>query len=626
MVKLEQVALELLEYKVADIKAERSIRGGHSSAWDLFHFLYRDLTELSPDEKFRLEEAGRILKHYTGLSHHKRDALATFEDLVVESFSDILLTSSSPELIVDDTASFTDPAYAEEHQKLKQLAQAVWWQDIEGIIQQLAVRCRVERDRSTARLLYAILRNFERYQHSDTMSDLNLAQFKVVEPLIDQGNPLVSLNNIDSLTELVREVISIIMSIGQQEDYYADLDVPRQQALPYLRQIALAIAKDPYAGQYSLVAVKGPTVAQLRLALEELAREPMREDERSKQRLSLEQRLEQLQVKERQNREIFKQDVRRFCALMQSFFDRLEHYLPVSVGGKAKEPQLPMGVLFADDPVLRMSDVPAAATAVSLKLKGSLRFKLGGYDLAIVEEGGERALYVNDKDYLLRPRLKISVGDHRLFAFMEGDYLHLKLQDAARSLAVRVAEALAMMHVLSSSHSSELIEVLKLAGNTSLGDPQQLVLSAIERLRELSSRAPSRRLALEGLLRGAAQAQGIDLPENLIMSVVQRFYSAMTVSADDFSLLLEGADHSEAFIGELGDEPLSLTLAGQSLTIRRYRGRESDEESLVVLMPGRIIGSFDYLMLQTIPGGSLLCVRSRNELAILFFANIVVVS
>ena len=161
----------------------------------------------------------------------------------------------------------------------------------------------------------------------------------------------------------------------------------------------------------------------------------------------------------------------------------------------------------------------------------------------------------------------------------------------------------------------------KTAATISIGDSQTIIENAINRLRELSSNAPSRRQALEGLLQGAAKGNGISLPEHIMMGLTQRLITAMTVSPDDLTVVLEGTNHTEAFVHHLQNDPLSLTLGGQATTIRKYRPRSSNLESVVVMLPGRIVGSFVNSLLQPFPGGTLMCVRSNDQVAVLYFEN-----
>src|SRR5690606_460055 len=125
---------------------------------------------------------------------------------------------------------------------------------------------------------------------------------------------------------------------------------PRAMSLDYVKRAALAVARDPYAGKLGLLAAKGPNSEQLRLAIQELAKERLPEAERLRQRNALEQRLKAALAFERNQQQLFRQDVERFTGLVEALFERIGRHLPRSVGGQAGGPQLRGGVLFAVNP------------------------------------------------------------------------------------------------------------------------------------------------------------------------------------------------------------------------------------------------------------------------------------
>ncbi|MCA9835661.1 MAG: hypothetical protein KC422_02055 [Trueperaceae bacterium] len=655
MIRLEQVALELLEYKLKDISDNRDVRGGVASAWDLHHFLDKAQLTLSETEKARFSTAAQELRRLGTAPGKVKSALDTFEELVLDSFSDLgsgqntasahfeevhqeILEANfesfdnyaidafgvTPEAVSKSAVLSTEPEFEREQSSLQDLASIVWWHDMEEVIQQLAVRCRVEKDRSMARLLYAITRNIQQALNSPSFSE-DFAQgiVQVQIPITDFDDPLVSFSNLESLTQLVKDVIESIVHLGMKGTIYADLGIDRSYALDYTKRLAVAIAKDPYAGKLSAVPSKGPSSAQIRIAIQELAKEPLREDERKQQKLELEARLQLTLEQERRLKSMLEQDSKRFMQSAQAFFDRLEPFLPQRVGGQASDPSLPPGVLFALNPALVLTQIPKDAKAVTIRLnKEPVRLMLSSNEIGISQLEHGITLMINHYEYPLIDQLKIDMRQQKLYAFLKDDYIHLKLKDDSKSLAASLAEAMAVLFVLSSSQRDELLKVIKTAANVAVGEPQMIIENAIQRLRDLSDRAPSRRRALDGLLRGAARALATDIEENLMMGLVQRLITAMAVSSDDLTVVLEGTDSTQAFVHQLGNDPLSLTIGKQMTTIRKYKARsESATESLVVMLPGRIIGSFTRTLIQPFPGGTIICVRAADELAVLYFEN-----
>lgn len=680
MIKLEQIALELLEYKQAEIEAGHDAKAGSVNVWDLHHFLEQEFAMLTADEQLRLEAASSSLKRHAVAPSKPKTALDTFDALVLDSFagfeglsktsqatlgnetllldntndgsSETTVNKSFPagsldfDFNLDDLNDFkgaselsdfagfamndtplllTDnPDHKEEQQSLQSLASKVWWHNMEEIIQQLAIRCRVEKDRSMARLLYALTRNLERYIEKTDL-DLENLQPKVLIAITDYDDPLVSFGNLETLNVLVRDVVEIIMNLGIKGSLYEDAQLSKERTLEFVKRMANAIVQDPYIGKHSSIASKGPSSDQIRIAIQELAKEQMRDAQRNKQQLELEARLQATLMQEKRMENLFQQDVAKFSNAAQVFFERLEPYLPKRVGGAANDPSLSGGVLFAENPVLSLSKVPTEASSLNVRLTGPLRFIFAGNEIGLSPLDGSILVLVNNKEYMLSDTIKVPLDKQTLYGFCEKNYVHLMIQDESSSLAVRLAESLAILFILGSDYKESLLSTLKTAATLSMGDSQTLIANAIRRLRELSANAPSRRQALEGLIKGAAKANGINLPDNVFMSLVQRLITAMTVSPDELTVILESADHNEAFVHKLADDPISMNINGQATTIRKYRVKSSSE-SIVVMLPGRIIGSFVNSLLIPFPGGTLLCARSEDELAVLYFERIHIVN
>ena len=625
--KVGAVALELLEYKLKDLEAGREVRGGTGSAWELYTHLLQD-TSLESSEQKRISAAGDKLRRLSETPQKPKDVLETLESLIFEDFA----LEPSPKKTM--TPVFDEPPpvldmdleVLEEQSVLQRLAKRVWWSEMEVTVHELAVRCRAERERTTARLLFAVVRNLERYLKTpEGVADTALSQFKVVDAVPERDDPLISLNDLESLAALIRDLTETIMALGEGTGPFRNVSMPQGQALGFVKRLALAVARDPYAGKLVGTPQRGPSSESLRLAIQEVAKEPLREEQRQAQKQALEERLRVTTAYERQQRETFQQDVQRFTTAMHVFFDHLERYLPAKVGGEAGDPQLRGGVLFAVNPALRIDTVARDASAVTVHLKGPTRFTLGGLELAITGSARAQSLFVGGQEHPLQPRLKVSTGRHAVVAVQEGQYLYLNVMNEARSLAVLLAEALCVFFVLSSPRKSELLRVLRTAANVVAGEPRDAIVQALDQLRETSGRAPERRQALTGLLTGAARGVGVSLPDGLIPELAGRLYTAMTVSADAVQQVLGSAKGAQTTVHTLSDEPLSLTIAGQPVTVRKYRGRaETAQESVVVMLPGQVVGSFTNYLVQPFPGGTLVCVRADNQLACLYFDGVTV--
>lgn len=624
MPRLESVALDLLEYQVEEYRSTRQVRGGRDRMWELYGYLGQEIASLTGEERQRFEALAQALRVLAAPAHGSAqgapdiDALVIGEDPALELADDVPIAPNRNE----------PPEVRDEQAVLQRLARRVWWEELDELVQKIAAGWRAERERSTARLIYATLQNLQRNAGRKTFGqDVNLRGFQVQEPIPEMVDPLVSLSDVDSLAEIVRELVNLIMTLGRSGSPYPDLAVSESGALAFVRQAALAVAQDPYAGRLSLLPHKGPSSRQLRLAIQELTKERLPDGQRASHRRDLEQRLAETLAFERNQRQMFQRDVLHFTDLVQAFFERLADYLPTTVGGRAGGPQLDGGVLFAANPALRWDAVPPGATALTVRLVGPVRFALMGHEVAVMGAGQSRSLFVDEHEVALQPRQVLELGRSRLHVFHEGDYVHLRYVDEARALAVRLAEALVVLYVLGSPKRDDLLTLLKVLANTVQGEPQDLVARALTRASSVSARAPNRRQAVEGLIRGGARAAGVSLDENLVQGLVQRFVDAMTVAPTDVAAVLERVPGADASVYQLTGEPLTVDLANQKITVRQYRGRGREaHESLVAMLPGQVLGSFTDYLLVPLGDGTLVMVRGEQELAVLHARDVAIES
>src|SRR5690606_12550779 len=151
-------------------------------------------------------------------------------------------------------APYDTPEERDEHAVLQRLARRVWWDDLDEYVQQIATSWRSQRDRYAARVIYATLQNLQRNSVRTTFArDTSLRGFHVEVPIPSLSDPLVSLSDLDSLSEIARELVNVIMPLGREGSPYPALEVPEGTALGYVRQAAMAVANDPYAGRISAI-------------------------------------------------------------------------------------------------------------------------------------------------------------------------------------------------------------------------------------------------------------------------------------------------------------------------------------------------------------------------------------
>lgn len=642
MPSFEKVALELLEYKLNDLTAGRSTPGGPAATWALHDRLTRSAGLLDEADRRQLTALGQRLRTVGETPRSLKDAAHSLDDLVLGADTSALddqqpvLTEERPAerlLRHEATASGTrtptpvsqrpDPRVMAEQAELRKLATAVWWNDLDRFMTQVAATLRAERDRYTARLLYATHRNLLRYGAAgEYHDDANLSRFRVEEAIPARDDALVSVDDLDSLVELVREILSTIMELGEPGTVLEGLELPRDHALDYVQRVALAVAADPYAGSHALIRRRDPGSRELRLAIQELGREWLPEEERISQRRELEQRLQAVLAFERHQKQSFDRDVQQFSALMRAFFEKAARFLPRSVGGQASGPQLQGGVLGGVNPLLALETVPEGATGTTVHLDRDRRFRLASMELGVREQSGVRSLSADGRETPLERDFILETGRGKLHGFTEGDYLHLRFEDFGRSLAVLVAEALAAHYVLANESQAELLLTLKILANTVVGEPQELIRQAIARLATLSANVPRRRTAIEGFLRGSAKAAGVELSDSVIHGLVHRLHTALSVGPSDLSALLDRLGNAEANVYPLTGDPLSVTVGNTNLTVRQYRGRgEGAQESMVVMLPGRTLGSFTDYLIEPLGAGTIICVKGDQDLAVIYLRD-----
>ncbi|MBX3139584.1 MAG: hypothetical protein KF875_02395 [Trueperaceae bacterium] len=615
--RLESIALELLEYKVEEYGSTRLVRGGLSSVWELLGMLNRERERLSAAERARLDEAARTMAS-TSEGQTPLAAVPSLVSLVLDDEGSVELAGEVPEKT--PTLHGSTPEEREEHAVLQRLARRVWWDDLEQYVQRVAAGWRAERDRFTARLVFATLQNLQRNADRSTFGhDPGPRVFRVIEPIPTMNDPLVSLSDLDSLAEIVRELINVVMTSGKVGNPLPPLERGESGTFAYVRNAALSVANDPYAGRMAPDTNRSVTSTQLRLALQELGKERLPEEERAAQRRDLERRLVEVSAKERSDRQAFQRDTGMFTDLVEAFFGRLAGYLPTSVGGEAAGPQLEGGILFGVNPILRWDKVPPGATSVTVRMVGPLRLALAGHDLAIAGVGRARTLYLDGEELELDGSGIIQRDRLRLGAFREGDYVHLRIRNDARSLGSRLADALVVNSVLTSPQRSELLAVFKVIANNVRGEPNEVVDQAVARANVVAARAPDKSKALDGLLRGAARAAGVLISEPVMRETVGRLAGVDGAAVTDVAAIVAASGASEHQVKTITDEPMTFDLANLKITVRQYRGRgRTAQESLVAMLPGQVLGSFaDYLLVPR-PNGTLLFARGEEEVAVLF--------
>lgn len=639
MVRTESLALELLTYKVGDFLRGEEPAGGVASMWQLMEYLRSRVDNLDRAERGELDElALRLEERERSKIKPETDTLESLvlgigepsdKEVFDTDFGDVLVldamdevtvtTPNTPGRVVDRREN--DEIRA-ERLVLRRIAERAWWDDVEEFVRRTAAGWRADRERVTPRLIYATLQNLDRYHRSEASAqDVNLRRFKVTIPVPERKDPLVSFSDLETLAEIVRNLLEAILSVKEESGLLSGTDVATADAFEYVKTAALKVSQDPYAGKLSLLGGKEVTSDQIRMAIRELAKERMADRQKVVQRRHLEQRLAETQAHERTQRQMFQRDTHRFADLIHGFFERLANHLPVSVGGKGAGPQLPGTVLFGVHPGLRVEKVPPGADAITVRLIGPLRFTIAGIDVAVTGTGATQALFVGDQEYPLSAHMSVTVDGWRLGIYHYGEYLHVRVRARNRSLASTMGEALVVFYVLSQPETESMLATLALVSNAIQGEPPNLISLAIDRIGAITAATPNRRDAIEGLVRGSARAVGATIDENALMGLIQRLHVAITAQPGDIAAILQQLDGKDATVHHLGSAPITVEVGGLKLTLREFpTGREHDP-NVVVMLPGQVLGSFSKFLLEPLHEGTLVCARAEHEVAVSFIPD-----
>ena len=661
MLTVERLALELLNYKITELTSKGQPKNGAASdkghdLWQLHDHLRRHLKLLNDEERRIFSQLSETLKRHSKGSQSNQDNKAAVHSLDQLDFGALLeaedqsaanMPVASPEAAADSSSNDFDlgldalfdeekPAPSsnsatevlklaqqelseverEELATLKRLAERVWWEDVKRSFRHLATTYRAETERHTVRIMYAMLRNLEQHSKSPNFSsDTALENFKVYESVPDYVDPLVSLNDIEAITGMVTDIAEHILHFKNPKYPLHMLALPEHAALDYLRRFGLEVAKDPYAGKLTLNNNAGPNSGQIRVALQELNREAMREEMKAQQRHRLEERLKLALENEKNQQRFFQKDVQSYTRAVEDLMDALASHLPKRVGGRGHVPQLSHGVLFAENPALRLEAVPDNALQLTLRLKASLRFQLAGMDVALAGSGKTWNLFVEHDEIRLEPMMQLHLRQGDLLIVQEEGYMHARFEAKRRALSALVAEVVAIHFVL---HSQErpYPQLLEMATGIAVGQTSESLRQVFSRLQTMVRKTPDPKRALAGFLQGSAKALQLNIPKDQLIALHRVLCPVIAEEMPSLDSILADSKH---VLATLDKEPLRLKLEGQLFSVRTYSSSSSDMYGDVVVMaPGRPLGSFSEYMMTPFGEGTMLCARSGKEFVALY--------
>lgn len=745
MVTLKDVALELLEYKVKDLLANRPFSGGLPSVLELDNYLKQQT--LSSTQKTRFDRVTRALERqasgqdalksptYSHLIKDKKEerkdeqensdkainnfakaassAFDNFGSLILGSdknldqseqanertnqditssfdvnlafgeasnqettnelipsgkptsntFTNIITKTSSqdqsgkqatnPEKVIPEP--ILSPLSEVEQKELvilQRLAQKVWWSDLRDTFQFLANAYKGESSRRTVRLLYGLLRNLELYSKNSVFAqDVDMKSFKVIEAIPDYDHPFLPLNNVEGISELLLSVVEAMLTFKAQNSAYKTLNIPQDKILPYFKRMALKIAKDPYAGELSIMARKGLNSEQIQLLLSELERENIglsaKETEKEKLELLLK---EALQFEEAQ-KDLFKKDTLAYVAVTNNVFDIFATYLPKQLGGKANTPRLQSKVLFGEIPTLSLSTLPKDAKALIVNLKGSTRFKLAGLDFAVIFAGDKHNFYADGLELPLNPYLNLKLRDKKIETFLEEDYLHVRVKDDFRTFTELIAEGLTIQFILEPRHRNATTTILESLTGIAADASVKAASKAVQKLIEFCRHSSNPKETLFKLLKTAAQIYTPNVAEKIIKGLGQYVHFNMTALGTPLFALIEKYHISKNQVtihplDKASDKTaISLQFKSTHLNVRKrnfqtnvaYQAvrlntkanvslsqtleEDREIEGMIVTAPNSPPLAFSDYMIYPLSHGQVLLVTSKKELAAIYLPS-----
>ena len=121
MLTMEAVALDLLEYKLDDLRASRRPKGGRDSVWALYKYLRGNVGALDVRDKRRFEELEGTLRRYGEVGKAER-RVASLDTLTLQDVRPV--TPPPP-----PAPPALSESEVEEQRVLRRLASRVWWHE-----------------------------------------------------------------------------------------------------------------------------------------------------------------------------------------------------------------------------------------------------------------------------------------------------------------------------------------------------------------------------------------------------------------------------------------------------------------------------------------------------------------
>ncbi|WP_298630041.1 hypothetical protein [uncultured Thermus sp.] len=573
--------VDLYEYRVEDLVAGRTPKGGKKALLALRAFLIQSRLPGALAKRFRQADARfRALRP-------SQSPPQPGETLPLD------LPIAIPET-PEEPSQDTSP--------LRAMALKVW-----RLLTAREVRARAKEfltgRREELRLIHAFLQNYLDYREKETFKrDFNLSRFHPTHPIPSLSDSLMDLEDPKVAEALVLEFLETALRLPQ------DLPLPPEETRTYIRRFLNRILE--WEDAYGLPPRRD--LLPLKKALEEAKRIGASTQEIAR----LEERLRREAQEERRRELLLEDERRRFHVAMEKVLSLLQ-LLPAPQG-ETPWPKVP-------------EPGQGEESLLTLPLKPG-RITLGPLTLTLSQVEGSWHLGMAGEDHILEDTLVIPWEDLEVLAVREGNLLHLRLE--ARSglrLYELLSEGRVLALLLDPTQDYAYLRLLRALSARLKGEfsPQAFGPELAEKYRQAPPEAlqdfarkvlelASKRLGTTDplpLLKEVGQALGQERAALALAHALKEYLGRRPPTRETLG--------GEVHLLSIGAEPLALKV-GQTVLSVRPRNASSEnpqEDALYVGQAGEVPRRLKDLLVYRLAEGTVVLAREGRRLAYLVMGN-----
>ncbi len=573
--------VDLYEYRVEDLVAGRTPKGGKKALLALRAFLIQSRLPGALAKRFRQADARfRALRP-------SQSPPQPGETLPLD------LPIAIPET-PEEPSPDTSP--------LRAMALKVW-----RLLTAREVRARAKEfltgRREELRLIHAFLQNYLDYREKETFKrDFNLSRFHPTHPIPSLSDSLMDLEDPKVAEALVLEFLETALRLPQ------DLPLPPEETRTYIRRFLNRILE--WEDAYGLPPRRD--LLPLKKALEEAKRIGASAQEIAR----LEERLRREAQEERRRELLLEDERRRFHVAMEKVLSLLQ-LLPAPQG-ETPWPKVP-------------EPGQGEESLLTLPLKPG-RITLGPLTLTLSQVEGSWHLGMAGEDHILEDTLVIPWEDLEVLAVREGNLLHLRLE--ARSglrLYELLSEGRVLALLLDPTQDYAHLRLLRALSARLKGEfnPQAFGPELAEKYRQAPPEAlqdfarkvlelASKRLGATDplpLLKEVGQALGQERAALALAHALKEYLGRRPPTRETLG--------GEVHLLSIGAEPLALKV-GQTVLSVRPRNASSEnpqEDALYVGQAGEVPRRLKDLLVYRLAEGTVVLAREGRRLAYLVMGN-----